>query len=336
MTTDKNATLVSHETDIEGEGDLKIRFRKLDEQNENTFSKNYITLSESALYWASMTVGAPSLAAAMQNYSDAPAFALHKWSAICSVACIRDSQIHLRKSYHMLDPTEKGVLSYWAGMIFAKLVAEKILHTPWAAHARILQKNGFMQVDPPKTNSLPDLVCYEGDSEIYHIVEAKGRCKQNFAQIEKYKEQTRRIAFINGKEPTSRNVCVTYLKSPFAIDLFDPETDPEKKAVVEINLSVLQKYYYMPLVAFLTEKGYESDECTSDPFIYRQFACDHVDKRKFRIGMVKDMFEQVTNEEFIERGKSLEQADVSKLRKDPFFSNTDFFIGLDGIFVQLF
>jgi hypothetical protein len=354
MTSDWSDACAQNETKVNPEECLEIAFRQLDKTNENDPPYGSLKFSESALYWASVTVGAPSDAVARQNYLDAPAFAIHKWSAICSVLDFQNNRISLRKTHKMLDPSEKGVLSYWTGMVFAKLVAEKILHVPWAAHASILyqtlKKEGTMQLDPPDTKSLPDLVCYE-DIETYHIIEAKGRVnKPTLEQAEKHKNQTQRISFINEKEPESRNVCLTLLKSPFMIDLIDPEKDPEEKLVININPLAFLEYYYKPVVAFLSEKENNLQITTTDSFVYRDFVCDCIDRRKYRVGMVKKVFEQVKgwkseqldkresrdNEKIDLFHEELKKSDISKLRKDKLFREGDSYLGSDGIFVQLF
>ena len=120
--------------------EMQIDFCWLDENDERIGTADNLDFSESELLWAALTVGAPSYAIAIRNILDAPAFALHKWCAIRSVADINGQEIHLSPNYFNLDQSEKVVLSYWVGMIFAKLVAKKILNVPWMAHARILQK----------------------------------------------------------------------------------------------------------------------------------------------------------------------------------------------------
>lgn len=359
MTSDWSDACAQNETKVNPEECLEIAFRQLDKTNENDPSYGSLKFSESALYWASVTVGAPSDAVARQNYLDAPAFAIHKWSAICSVLDFQNNRISLRKTHKMLDPSEKGVLSYWTGMVFAKLVAEKILHVPWAAHASILyqtlKKKDAMTLDPLDTKSLPDLVCYE-DIETYHIIEAKGLVqKPKPKQTPKYIEQTKRIASINGKGPESRNVCVTILKPSirdpsFRIDFIDPEKDPEKKLVININPLAFLEYYYDPVVAFLSEERNTSGITTTDSFVYRDFVCDCIDRRKYRVGMVKTVFDQVKgwkseqldkrenreNEKIDLFHEELKKSDISKLRKDKLFREGDSYLGSDGIFVQLF
>jgi hypothetical protein len=246
-------------------------------------------------------------------------------------------------------------------MIFAKIIAEKSLHVSWAAHAEILyqtlKKDGNMLLDPPDTKSLPDLVCYE-DIKTYHIIEAKGQVqKPKPKQKENYIEQTKRISFINGEEPKSRNVCITVLKPLFRIDLIDPDKDLERKLFVIINPLAFLKFYYEPVVAFLSEKEEESSVKKekysqikkTDSFIYRDFACECIDKRKYRVGMVKEVFDLVKgwegeqiNKHDIEENteinyfhETLKSIDISELRKDKLFSGGNFYIGSDGIFVQL-
>ena len=86
---------------------------------------------------AVVTMGSPSLRAALPSTQHAFAFALHKIFAIESVIRIdQDGMLQLPPRYEDLDQSEKGVLSYWLGMCITKVVAAEILDVPWPVHLR--------------------------------------------------------------------------------------------------------------------------------------------------------------------------------------------------------
>src|SRR5580658_10581946 len=44
--------------------------------------------------------------------------------------------------HRVLDASEKAAMSYWQGMVFAKLVAENKLSIPWLAHVDDMIRKG--------------------------------------------------------------------------------------------------------------------------------------------------------------------------------------------------
>lgn len=309
---------------------MQIDFRWLDENNERIAVTDNLTFTQPELLWAALTVGAPSYSIAIRNILDAPAFALHKWFAIRSVADIRDQEIILSPNYYNLDQSEKVVLSFWAGMIFAKLVAEKILHVPWMAHARLLQKEGRLQVDPPTTKSLPDLVGLDQNWK-WHVIEAKGLQKSpSNDNREHYTEQAKRIVAIDGQEPESKNYCITYIRSQFAVELHDPHTEPKEPLKFEIKPDDLQQFYYKPFKAFFSDLDNRIVAESDDSIIYKKVICDTIDKKKCYIGIVREIFDQIKEDKPV-KGFNLKE----KIKIISELADTNTYIGPDGIAVKL-
>lgn len=311
---------------------MQITFHWFDEDGQEIVYDNPFEFTESELLWAALTVGAPSYATAIQNILEAPAFALHKWYAIRSVAEINGNNIYLSPNHHNLDQSEKVVLSYWSGMIFAKLVAEKILHVPWMAHARILKKQGRLQVSPPGTKSLPDLIGVD-DSENWHVIEAKGLQKRPSNENERhYREQAKRIVSVDGKPPASKNYCITYIRRFFSIDLHDPETKPEHPIKCEIKPTDLQQYYYKPFIAFFNDEKIPVDSSSDGLIVYKRAMCGTIDKKRVLIGIVREVLDKLNNDEFL----SIREIHVKDIMTDKTgIVDKDTFIGPDGIAVKL-
>jgi len=311
---------------------MQIIFHWFEEDGQEIVYDNSFEFTESELLWAALTVGAPSYATALQNILDAPAFALHKWFAIRSVAEINGNDIYLSPHYQNLDQSEKVVLSYWSGMIFAKLVAEKILHVPWMAHARILKKQDLLQVFPPDTKSLPDLIGVD-DSENWHVIEAKGLQKRPSDENEQhYREQAKRIVAVDGKPPVSKNYCITYIRNYFSIDLHDPETKPEHPVKCEIKPSSLQHYYYNPFIAFFNDEKIPVDTISDELILYKKVMCDTIDKKRVLIGIVREVLEKINKEEI----PLIREIRVKDIMMDKTgIVDKDTFIGPDGIAVKL-
>ena len=118
---------------------MNIPFNWLDEEGQRIDTVDHLEITQASLLWASLTVGAPSIKAAIDYFIDLPAFAFHKWNAIQSVIHERGNYAHLRSGFHNLDSSEKGVLSFWTGMIFAKL-------TIFPLYILIKQRNIFTYI----------------------------------------------------------------------------------------------------------------------------------------------------------------------------------------------
>ena len=239
---------------------MRLPFHQYDNSDNEITGDKPFEFSEQELLWASLTVGAPSLSVALKNIRDSPAFALHKWFAIRSVVEIKDQELRLVPSYKNLDQSEKVVLSYWTGMIVAKLVAEKVLDVPWMAHARLLKKQNRLEVVPPTTKSLPDLVGLDRSKE-WHVLEAKGlQRKPTSDQKIHFKQQAERIGTIDTKKPATRNYCITRIRKRLCIELHDPDKVVKDSIAFSIKPHDIQRYYYEPFVAFFSENDENVDE----------------------------------------------------------------------------
>ena len=312
---------------------MRLPFHQYDKSDNEITGDKPFEFSEQELLWASLTVGAPSLSVALKNIRDSPAFAIHKWFAIRSVVEIKDQELRLVPSYKNLDQSEKVVLSYWTGMIFAKLVAEKVLDVPWMAHARLLQKQKRLTVVPRTTKSLPDLVGLDR-SKNWHVLEAKGlQRKPTSDQKIHFKQQAERVGTIYGKKPATRNYCITRIRKRLCIELHDPDKVVKDSVAFSIKPHDIQRYYYEPFVAFFGENDENVDE-RDDDIIYRKVVCDTIDKRKCSIGIVRETLEQaqmqVKSENLV---NGIDREELNRLNNER--KRPDTFIGSDGIAVKL-
>jgi hypothetical protein len=148
------------------------------------------------LLWAAITIGRPS---AYHVFRHGPA-SFHE--AIFRLALVRmaveqDSFGSLRRTdtYAALDPTEKGMVSYFLGMVFCKLFAARLLQTPWLLHLDVFRN----QLNPVTLGrSRPDLVG-EDRSGNWHAFESKGRSTvPSSADKAKAKTQAQRLVSIGG------------------------------------------------------------------------------------------------------------------------------------------
>ena len=124
------------------------------------------------LHWAALTVGRPPHFHLFRH--GIPSFheAIFRLSLL-RMSVEQDHLGHLRQTaaYAALDPTEKGMVSYFLGMTLCKLFADKLLQTSWLMHLDVF---GAAYAAAWTGKSRPDLF---GDdlSGRWHAFESKGR-----------------------------------------------------------------------------------------------------------------------------------------------------------------
>lgn len=98
-------------------------------------------------------------------------------------------------AYAALDPTEKGMVSYFLGMVLCKLFAARLLRTPWLLHLDVFRA----QLSPTMLGrSRPDLVGVDVTGS-WHAFESKGRSSAPSARDKaKAKAQAQRLVAVGG------------------------------------------------------------------------------------------------------------------------------------------
>ncbi|WP_048150532.1 hypothetical protein [Methanolacinia paynteri] len=326
---------------------MKVNYRRFDDKGQDISEVDHLDIKYSDLIHACITIGEPSYEAARNKFLEIPEFGYHKIFAILTSLDCQNDEIIQNPACNNLEQSEKVVLSFWTGMIFAKIVAERILDVSWPTHVRMMQKECPEDIvfNSSDSNLLPDFIGKDNNTDNWHIIEAKGlRNNPLKEKRKKYKEQTESIATIKGKKPKTRNYCITHLQSAIEIELVDPKKDPEVILKLDFELKNLQNYYYKNIITFLkkNEKNNSSDQ--KYPFIYKKIPCLCYIKKECFIGIVKGIYEQVLSEKVV---KNLQIEDIQILKNelaDHFQLNSkeqekdyepDISLGSDGIFVVI-
>lgn len=167
-----------------------------------------------------------------------------------------------------LDASEKSQLSYWQGMIFAKLVAAEVLSVPWLANVDDLVSSGTVVTDD-ESEERGDLVgrCRQ---DRWHVVEAKGRSNPYSSElVEKAKQQASRIVSVSGHAPVTHSACVASLwEDPIKVILADPPPDGDES--LDFQDEQFWKNYYAGISGYIREFS-EITEFTK-PFVGYTFA----------------------------------------------------------------
>lgn len=176
----------------------------------------------------------------------------HGWHSVSDIV-VRSHTVYanlftssglIRKSslYSALDPTEKSGVSYFMGMLAAKIVGIRLLNTPWLFHLSMVDALGGSFV--LKSQSEPDLVGLRRNRD-WVVAEAKGRTGHYSAPAMKAgKRQTRQLRRINGRYPALRVAIQASFEPEFRWAIDDPEEFDENARDLQFNPDDLFDMYY--------------------------------------------------------------------------------------------
>jgi len=288
----------------------------------------------SEIVWAALTVGKPNTSYLYRfgHYS----YFEHLYRVALLFSCLKETPANTlwRSEVYEegLDPSEKSAVSYFLGLTFTKLFAEKFLQTPWLIHLDLYnQRNpGALSID---SKSRPDLIGRNRSNE-WIVMEAKGRTGGLPKDLlQKAKCQTKKLRSISGQSPSLRVATAVYFNSylyALSVSWEDPEEFDPNGPDLEIKLSAFFDAYYRPFItAFIT--AYESqlfptDEQQINQQPFRTISFEQVD---LKVGLHERLFEAYT---YASEYSGL-FADLSISTRDS--DSPTRYIGSDGIFVEL-
>lgn len=162
------------------------------------------------------------------------------------------TSVMLDSAFKELDMSEKSAASYWMGMGFTKLVAERLFTVPWLAHVDSLISNGSLIISPPG-GKRGDLAGYDGTGG-WHIFEAKGRSQRVQPKIIRdAKNQASRVLSINGYPPLTASASIARLFTyPVSVILDDPDQHDEGEHW-NLNIKAFLEGYYQPFIDKINE-----------------------------------------------------------------------------------
>jgi hypothetical protein len=191
-----------------------------------------------------------------------------------------DGNLRLDGSHGFLDGSEKGAVSYWQGMVFAKIVAAEVLGVRWLQHADAMEKRGDLvrlQSTIPKNTSgklrggkrgkRADMAGKD-DQNAWHVVEAKGYSshpgKKAFSDA---KDQAGRVESIESAPPMTTSACISCLwQSPIEVILDDPPSGALEKW--SIPDEVFWSSYYGPIAEHIRSSDYKQTDKRFPGFVF--------------------------------------------------------------------
>lgn len=210
-----------------------------------------ISTSWDELLWAAITLGRPSTYHVFRHGQASFHEAIFRLSLI-RMAVEQDWSGYLRRTdaFAALDPTEKGMVSYFLGMTLCKVFASRLLQTPWLLHLDV-----FRPLLNPVTlgRSRPDLVG-EDITGNWHAFECKGRASvPSSADRAKAKAQAQRLVSVNGRTCTLQIGSFAFFRSDL-LEFYwrDPEPDPGD--AIELPKPMAEwRYYFEPALSLASE-----------------------------------------------------------------------------------
>ena len=219
-------------------------------------SNGYATLTTSwdELLWAAITVGRPSRQFVFRYGTSSVYEAMFRLSLVrMTLEQARPSASRLRRTdaARTLDPSEKGAVNYFLGMIMCKLFCARLLRAPWLLHLDVFRP----QLNPVLTGrSRPDLVGQTNSGE-WVAIESKGRVSTPNSDVKsKAKQQAERLVSVDGAVPSFHIGAITYFRGD-VLQFFWRDPEPGRaRGRKPIKVSVDESawsHYYLPVLELL-------------------------------------------------------------------------------------
>lgn len=239
---------------------MRIHYTSLAFPSTYAFSRTaWLNTTWDDVLWAALTIGRPSTYHILRHGPASFHEAIFRLSLI-RMALSEDGYGHLRRTsaFASLDPTEKGMVSYFLGMTFTKLFAAELLVTPWLLHLDV-----FKSVLNPTVlgRSRPDLVGLSASGE-WFVFESKGRSNPpSRHDRQKAKGQAQRLVSVGGTPTTLHVGSFAFFRSG-TLEFFWADPQPKIGKPIETPTPRQEWKYYYECAMSLAEEPTESSLAT--------------------------------------------------------------------------
>lgn len=259
------------------------------------------------------------------------------------------SDDYLRKSenFYTMDPSEKGAINYFLGMIFSHLMSCWKFNVVWLVHLDSFDKSKIER--NTKSRMKPDFIGITKENKKI-VVEAKGWTDKKQERVEKAKQQLNAVLSVNNEKDILKIASVFYEKNK---SLFLDIVDPEDKGLLEIS-SEKSDYlldYYSRVYMLIKRNGNSKETINGCEFITCKISCETI-----KVGLLKSVYERIDkyNDEYERKHRNKEykkniskdinrdlsasvfenQHSILEISKIEISKTREISIGLDGIFVK--
>lgn len=309
---------------------IKCSFNEFHSQSGIDDGDYVLEFLEADLYWAAISVGKGNFQEifSVQYYSKYEVqFRIDMVRAFLN---LEEEYIKKSKAFYLLDPSEKGVINYFLGMIFSKLIASSGLNVVWLVHLDSYDKN---LIEFTKENrKRPDFIGITNNDERI-VLESKGWMTKRKDGISNALQQLRAVLSVEEEINILKVASILYEKDKeLSLDVIDPA----EKGLVKVfsgDSDYLKDYYARVFFLLLDSKETKVlDDCV---FVTCKVKCDLLE-----VGLLRDvyeiiyqMFEGDNSEGYItEKIKKVifeKEKSLSSIAKKGYLS-----VGLDGIYVK--
>jgi len=202
------------------------------------------------LAWAAVTVGRPDLYHVFQHGNSSVYGAIFRWSMIRMALEQRGSygrRFFRTDAFKHMDPTEKGAVNYFLGLVICKLFSAKRLDAPWTLHLDIWRDR--LAANLLGGRSRPDMIAQAATSGQWHAFECKGRASTpSEAEKRKAKNQAMRVVSVGGTTCTLHVGAITYYSGD-ALQFYWRDPEPISREPIKIpRLGDAWREYYQPFI----------------------------------------------------------------------------------------
>jgi hypothetical protein len=209
------------------------------------------------ILWAAVTVGRPDVFHVFRYGNASTHEAIFRWSMVrmaLQQRGARGQKIVRTDLFKQIDPTEKGAVNYFLGLLTCKLFASKLLDAPWTLHLDV-----FRPMLNPRLisgRSRPDMVAQSASTAQWHAFECKGRASvPGDAEKQKAKAQAQRLVSVNGTPCTLHVGAITFFRND-AVEFYWRDPEPGAREPIEIpNPEFGWRTYWEPVVQVARSRG---------------------------------------------------------------------------------
>lgn len=311
---------------------MKMAYKRIDNDNDdddNMSATDYLNVTWSELFYSIITAGRlnPLYSLNCPQYSIYEG--MYKVFLLRAMLDVDDNDnIVQSNTYANLEPTEKGMASFYLGMMITALLTRRLLNFQFVTHLHFLEQIGVSI--PRRTQYKPDFIAYDALLNQYAVLESKGRSNGMCNEaLGKGKAQTQSILDINGVVPTFRYVCMTYFSERKLSTIFQDPKGADKKAFsIEFDRNYFFKMYYKSFFDFLKK----TDSLYTKYISNEKYSIGIFEKLGIEIGLPYKIVEDY----YLENLNSVVQLLLLKKRNCALRQvSSDYYIGPDFTYVSL-
>lgn len=276
--------------------------------------------------WAAVTVGRSNIIDVLSHGIYSEYEILYRASIVVANLAYNGRGLVKSSAYESLDPSEKSAVSYFLGLTMTKLLANRLLATPWLLHLDVY-KDQFARNGSAfgfgSSRKKPDLIGLNTNRD-WIVFESKGRTNGVEADLlTKAKTQTRNLRKIGVALPSLRIAMVTYfVNGELFVDWEDPDDFNHKGFDLETSIDEYLTNYYRLIYNILSNNEIKE---------FNGYITHTFDAVNLTIGLDIEIYNAYKLRDLsqIHAVKLLTSSDVKEL------ANQDVYSGTDGILIGL-